>query len=258
MTLPIIILIALLAGLAAAGAVWFAFDRGSRGRNGNRYLLSGAALVLAAAIVGGVLFAMAGGSSSGGAEQKVMEAIQRHHPEAAGEIAAARRERDPAVAQRKASELAQRFLPRHVPTTSDAAVLRFTREMTRVFENLAVRDSETCKALATGGTVSASFDAGQMKPALDAMAQIIDDSVDTPQPPPQPQQAQQLMLTVLDRVYGKTSDLTPRELLAQPAAVPAPQLCRTMAAIYREILELPPVEASIVLRHLMRGGTPRR
>jgi hypothetical protein len=259
MTLPIIVLIAAVAGLAAAGAIWFLFDRSTSGtRSADRLVIPGAAFLVAAIVVGGGLFALTRGSS-GEPERKVLEAIQRHHPEAANEIAAIRRETNPTVAQKRASDLAQRYLPRHIPTTSDAAVVRFTSETTKVFENLAQRDPENCKALATGGATSATFDSASMRPALDAMAQVVDDSVDQSQPPPQPQRAQQLLAGVVERVYAKQpNDLAPLQLLTQPATVPAPQLCRTMIAFYREILNLPPADASQVLRSLMRGGQPPR
>jgi hypothetical protein len=260
MTLPIIALIALLAGLAAAAAVWiFTSQRGAptgATYGASRFVVPAVAFVVAAAIVGGALFALgrAPSPAGDGPERKVLEAIQRHHPEAAADIAAIRRETDYAVAQRRSSELAQRYLPRHIPTTSDGAVIRFTSEMTKVFENLTERDPESCKALASGGRVGATFDSTQMRPALDAMAQVIDDSVDSPQPPPRPERAQQLLTTVVERVYaGKTDLATPQQLM-QPAVVPAAQLCRTMVAFYREILNLPSADASAVLRTLMRSG----
>jgi hypothetical protein len=255
MTLPIIVLIAATAGLAAAGAVWFVLHRPASGtKSAERFVIPAAAFLVAAIVVGGGLFAFTRGSS-GEPERKVLDAIQRHHPEAATEITGIRKETNPALAQKRASDLAQRYLPRHIPTTSDAAVVRFTSETTKLFENLAQRDPENCKALATGGATSATFDPASMRPALDAMAQVVDDSVDRPQPPPQPQSAQQLLAGVVERVYAKQpNDLAPPQLLMQPATVPAPQLCRTMIAFYREILNLPPADASQVLRTLMRGG----
>jgi hypothetical protein len=260
MTLPIIVLIAIVAGLAAAGAIWLVLNGPARGpRSADRFVIPGAAFLVAAAIVGGALYTLTRGASGDGAERKVLEAIQRHHPEAAGEIAAIRSETNPALAQKRASDMAQRYLPRHIPTTSDAAVVRFTSETTKVFESLAERDPESCKALATGGAASATFDPAAMKPALDAMAQVVDDSVDAPQPPPQPLRAQQLLAGVVERVYAKPGDLAPPQMLTQPATVPAAQLCRTMIAFYREILNLPPADASQVLRTLMRSGQqPRR
>jgi hypothetical protein len=260
MTLPIIVLIAIVAGLAAAGAIWLVLNRPASARSADRFVIPGAAFLVAAVIVGGGLYALTRGPSGDGPERKVLEAIQRHHPEAATEIAAIRRETNPVLAQKRASDLAQRYLPRHMPTTSDAAVVLFTSETTKLFESLAQRDPESCKALATGSGTSASFDTAAMKPALDAMAQIVDDSVDRPQPPPQPQRAQQLLAGVVERVYAKPgSDLAPPQMLTQPATVPAAQLCRTMIAFYREILQLPPADASQVLRTLMRGGQqPKR
>jgi hypothetical protein len=260
MTLPIIILIATVAGLAAAGALWLVLNGSTRGaRNADRFVIPGAAFMVAAAIVGGALYALTRGAAGDAPERKVLEAIQRHHPEAAAEIAAIRGETDPALAQKRASDLAQRYLPRHIPTTSDAAVIRFTSETTKVFESLAERDPESCKALATGGAASATFDPAAMKPALDAMAQVVDDSVDAPQPPPQPLRAQQLLAGVVERVYARPGDLAPPQMLTQPTVVPATQLCRTMIAFYREILNLPPADASQVLRTLMRSGQqPRR
>lgn len=260
MSLPIIILIAIAAGLAASGAVWLVLNGPGRGvRSADRFVVPGAAFLVVAAIVGGGLFALTRSPMGEGPERKVLEAIQRHHPEAAAEITAIQRETNPALAQKRASDLAQRYLPRHMPTTSDAAVVRFTSETTKLFESLAERDPENCKALATGGTTSATFDPAAMKPALDAMAQVVDDSVDAPQPPPQPQRAQQLLAGVVERVYAKPGDLAPPQQLTQPASVPAAQLCRTMVAFYREILNLPPADASQVLRTLMRGGQqPKR
>lgn len=262
MTLPIIVLIAIVAGLAAAGATWFALDRRAAGgapaqRRADRLAIPGAALLVVAVVVAGALYALTGGSLSGGGdnpERKVMDAIQRHHPEAAAEIGVIRAEKDPATAQRRASELAQRYLPRHVQTSSDEAVIRFTSEMMKVFERLLQRDPENCKALTSGGSVSASFDAREMRPALDAMAQVIDDSVDKAQPPPDAPRAQRLFAGVLERVYAEQRDLAPLQSLSRPAGLPAAQLCRTMIAFYREILKLPPADASAVLRTLMRGG----
>ncbi|MGE0154664.1 MAG: hypothetical protein AB7R90_18755 [Reyranellaceae bacterium] len=254
MTLPLIALIAAIAGLAAAGAAWLLVNRSAGARDARRLAISGIAFLAAAIAVGGALSLLARAPAEDGPERKVLEAIQRHHPEAVKDIASIRAETDPAVAQRRASELAQRYLPRHVPTTSDAAVLRFTGEIAKLFETLAQRDPETCRVLSTGGQVSARFQASQMKPALDAMAQVIDDSVDAAQPPPPPERAQQLMAGVIQRVYAKHADLAPPQMLTQPAALPALQLCRTMVAIYREILDLPPADASAVLRTLMRGG----
>jgi hypothetical protein len=90
------------------------------------------------------------------------------------------------------------------------------------------------------------------------MAQVIDDSVDASQPPPQPQRAQELMGGVVARVYAQpNASLASPQMLAQPALVPATQLCNTMVAFYREILKLPPADASAVLRTLMRGPAPR-
>lgn len=257
MTMAVIVLIAVVAGLAAAGAAWYALTRPSTASapaSGRRFAIPGAVFVAAGLIVGGALYALTGGSGAGTPERKVMEAIERHHPEAAAEIAAIRTETNPALAQRRASDLAQRYLPRHVQTTSDAAAIRFTTEMMDVFERLLQRDPESCKALASGGSASAGFDAREMRGALDAMAQVIDDSVDKAQPPPDAQRAQQLFAAVIQRVYAEQRDLAPPQLLAQPATVPAVQLCRTMIAFYREILKLPPEEASAVLRTLMRGA----
>lgn len=256
MTLAVIVLIAVVAGLAAAGATWYALSRPAAGSQGNtrQLAVSGAVFVIAGLIVGGALYALTGGSGAGAPERKVMEAIERHHPEAAAEIRAIRTETNPALAQRRASELAQRYLPRHVQTTSDAAAIAFTTEMMDVFERLLQRDPESCKSLASGGSASAGFDAREMRGALDAMAQVIDDSVDKAQPPPDAQRAQQLFAAVIQRVYAEQRDLAPPQLLAQPATVPAVQLCRTMIAFYREILKLPPADASAVLRTLMRGA----
>lgn len=260
MTLPIILLIALVAGLAAAGAAWFVLTRPSArtSRSGDqRFAIEGGAFVVTALAVGGLLYAIAGGSG-GQPASRVLDAIQRHHPETKAEIEAITRETSTARAQQRSAELAQRYLPRHVPTTSDAAVLRFTGEMTKVFEKLVQNDPETCKALSGSGSVSASFDSQNMQAALDAMAQVIDDSVNAPQPPPQPQRAQELMAGVVTRVYAQpNANLAPPQMLAQPALVPATQLCNTMIAFYREILKLPPADASIVLRTLMRGPVPR-
>jgi len=257
MTLAVIVLIAVVAGLAAAGATWYALNRpATAGTQGNtrQLAVSGAVFVAAGLIVGGALYALTGGSGAGAPEHKVMEAIERHHPEAAAEISAIRNETNPAVAQRRASELAQRYLPRHVQTTSDAAAIAFTTEMMDVFERLLQRDPESCKSLASGGSASAGFDPREMRGALDAMAQVIDDSVDKAQPPPDAQRAQQLFAAVIQRVYAEQRDLAPPQLLAQPITVPAVQLCRTMIAFYREILKLPSADASAVLRTLMRGA----
>ncbi len=263
MTSIIIALIALVAGLAAGGAALFALDRRRAGftrrqEGASRLAIPVAAFVIAAAIVGGALYLFTG-AGGGAPANRVLDAIQRHHPEAGAEIEAIKREASPVVAQQRSADLAQRFLPRHIPTTSDAAVLRFTNELTKVFESLAQKDPETCKALSTSGKASASFDAQNMRAALDAMADVIDDSVTAPQPPPQQQRAQQLLMGVTERIYARpNANLASPQMLAQAAALPAAQLCNTMIAYYREILRLPPEDASTVLRMLMRGPSPAR
>lgn len=256
MTLTIVALIALVAGLAAAAATAFLAGRRHRsGTPGARLALPGLAFLIAALVVGGALYGLSRGGGAGEPAHRILETIQRHHPEAAAEIEAIRRETSPELAQRRSSELAQRYLPRHIPTTSDAAVLRFTSEMTKLFETLAQDDPETCKALTTSGRVSASFDGRHMQPALDAMADIIEDSVIAAQPPPPQQRAQELLNGVIQRVYAQPgTNLAPPQMLAQPGRLPARQLCDTMLAYYREILKLPPTDASVVLRMLMRGA----
>lgn len=263
MTLTIIALIALVAGLAAGGAVLFVLDRRRSGfarrkDGGGRFAAPAAAFVLVALLAGGALYLFTG-AKTGIPANRVLEAIQRHHPEAGAEIEVIKRETDPVTAQRRSADLAQRYMPRHIPTTSDAAVLRFTNEMTKVFESLAQKDPETCKALTTSGKASASFDPQNLRTALDAMADVIDDSVNAPQPPPQQQRAQQLLAGVTERIYAQPNpNLAPPQMLAQAAALPAAQLCNTMIAYYREILKLPPADASTVLRMLMRGPSPTR
>ncbi len=268
MTLPLLALIAIAAGLAAAAAVFLLLRLRPGVPPGTRLTAPCLAFVLAALLAGGLLYGLggSGGPQPGAATSsdpadpsyRVLEAIKRHHPDSAAEIEAIRGETDPVAAQHRSSELAQRYLPRHMPTTSDVAVLRFTGEMTKLFEKLAQQDPETCKALTTSGRVSASFDAQNMRPALDAMTDIIEESVSAPQPPPEPQRAQELLGGVIQRVYAQpNADLAPPQLLAQPAALPAAQFCNTMIAFYREILKLPPADASVVLRTLMRSGDNR-
>lgn len=263
MTSLIIALIALIAGLAAGGAALLVLDRRRSGfarrqEATGRLAVPAAAFVVVMLFVGGALYLFTGAGSSSPAN-RVLEAIQRHHPEAGAEIEAIKRETSPAAAQQRSADLAQRYMPRHIPTTSDAAVLCFTTELTKVFESLAQRDPETCKALSTSGKASASFDAKNMRAALDAMADVIDDSVNAPQPPPQQQRAQQLLAGVTERVYAKpNASLASPQMLAQAAALPATQLCNTMIAYYREILRLPPEDASTVLRMLMREPSPTR
>lgn len=263
MTSIIIALIALVAGLAAAGAVLFTLDRRRSGfarrqEGASRFAIPAAVFVIAVAVVGGALYLFTG-AGGGAPANRVLDAIQRHHPEAGAEIEAIKRETNPVAAQQRSADLAQRYMPRHIPTTSDVAVLRFTNELTKVFESLAQKDPETCKALTTSGKASASFDPQNMRAALDAMADVIDDSVNAPQPPPQQQRAQQLLSGVTERVYAKpNANLVAPQMLAQAATLPAAQLCNTMIAYYREILRLPPQDASTVLRMLMRGPSATR
>ena len=194
-----------------------------------------------------------------GPQGRLLEAIASAHPEARPEIDAIGAESDPQAARLRATDVAQRYFPRHLPTASDGAVLRFASEMTALFETLMVRDANACKGLASGHNFGDALDPQGLAPALDAMAEVIETSVRSPQSPPAPERAQELLGVVVQKVYdgpGADQLLTP-QMLMQPAQADAGRLCRTMIAFYRTILALPAADASIVLRVLMGGGVKR-
>ena len=263
MVLPVVLVIAVAAGLAAAAVALLlgrrrssGFNRGPRSGNRLRSLaLPAAAFVVVAVLVGAVLLAFTGTGAR--PETRLLLIIERHHPETKAEIDAIAKEPDSVVAQNTPAALAQRYFPRHLATTSDEAVLRFTGEMTAIFEDLFQRDPQTCKALAAGGAMGAGIERQSLRRALDAMADVIEDSVDAAQAPPDAARAQALLGTVVAKVYAAKNDaLLPPQALAQAQSAPADKLCRTMIAFYREILSLPPQDSSTLLRMLMRATKP--
>ncbi len=263
MVFPVVLVISLAAGLAAAALVLLLRRRRTSGLRSapaaagwTRLLgVPAAAFVVTALIVGAALTVFT--DNGGRPEARLLETIRHHHPEAGPEIDAILAERDPLAAQNKSAALAQRYFPRHLATTSDAAILRFTGEMTAIFEGLLQRDAQSCKALAGGGSLGAGLDPNGLQRALDAMADVIVDSVEASQPPPDRARAQTLLSEVVTKVYaGKDQRLLPPQALAQPQSAAAEPLCRTMIAFYRAILALPPKDGSTVLRVLMQGSRP--
>ena len=264
MVFPVVLVISLAAGLAAAALVLLLLRR--RRSSGLRpspavagwiRLLGApvAAFAVTALVVGAGLVAFT--QNGGRPEARLLETIRLHHPEAGPEIDAILAERDPQTAQNKSAALAQRYFPRHLATTSDEAILRFTAEMTAIFEGLLQRDAQSCKALAGGGSLGAGLDPTGLQHALDAMADVIVDSVEASQSPPDRARAQALLSEVVTKVYaGNDQRLLPPQALAQPQTAAAEPLCRTMIAFYHAILALPPKDGSTVLRVLMQGSRP--
>lgn len=259
MSPAVIIVLAIAAGLLAAALALLPLRR--RATPPVAWSVAGAAFVAVGILVGLTVWGatadrQAGSRAADAPVLRLLETIERRHPEAQAEIASIRdamARNEATLTEARAANLAQRYLPQHVPTTTDAAILRFTREMLVLFEDLRVRDPEACKSLAgAGGSYGTGLNVETLRPALEAIVAVIDASVATPQPPPDRARAQQMLGAVVGDLYA-TNDptLLPPELLMQPRAAPADRLCNTMVAFYRKVLELPPQDASLVLRAMI-------
>jgi len=238
---------------------------------GNRAWQSNGPMVLAilaaAAVFVAVFLAMGGGKSGGQASQEAevldqihqyrfVQVLEKYRPETRDRLVAivhnAFEQHNPALAQIQTTQLMQEYFPQYVPRTSDKAIVAFGTSLVDLFGYFETNSPETCKSLATGGTLTQGLTPERMNPTLDAMADVIEDGASKPQDPPDQAKAQALVSGVIEKMYAGTDpELLPMTALATPASQPAGKLCHTMRSFYRTVLTLPPADASIVLRKLI-------
>ena len=226
--------------------------------------------IIAGAVAGVIVFAIGIAIISGGAsrEQKVLDEIrsyrfiqvlEKHQPGAREQIEAlvhdAVSKNDPSIAQARATQLAQQYFPQYVPRTSDDAIVGFAKNLVDVLTYFETNDAETCKSLATGGTMAGkNVPTERMLPIVDSMADVIQDAATKPQAPPDAARATPLVQSVVAKLYaGNDPKLIPPQMLVTPAAAPADRLCYTMRSFYATVLSLPKADASLVLRQLISG-----
>ncbi len=162
---------------------------------------------------------------------------------------------DTGIAQSRAAQLAQQYFPQYVPRTSDDAIIGFAQKLVDVLEYFETNDVQTCKALATGGSLPSNIPAQRIEPIVDAMADVIEDAATKPQAPPDAARAQPLVQSVVTKLYaGNDAKLIPMQMLVTPAAAPADKLCHTMKSFYATVLSLPKADAGVVLRQLIGGS----
>lgn len=190
---------------------------------------------------------------------RLVRILQEQHPELKERVREAVRKsverNDGRTARDQFYEITQGYFPRYVPNSSDAAVRSFAARMVTIFEELRRNNPDGCKSLAGGASSVQGYEADSMAAALDAMADVVESAIATPQPPPDPAEVAPLLQEVGARVFsGADPDILPPQQLAQPGTAPADKMCHTMIAFYRAVLALPDREGSLVLRRIMTSS----
>ena len=154
------------------------------------------------------------------------------------------------------SPIVANTLPRYVGAASDESVNGFIDVTIRKTEELRITHLDACYYFLFppengGPAVPAYFDQKSQDQMLDVMGRIVHSAVHAPQPLPDSTRAQLLLVPVLDRLrddFG--SDLS---LLQQkPTDTTGRQkVCDMAISLYKNVEDLPPNDASLLLRYLL-------
>lgn len=147
------------------------------------------------------------------------------------------------------------LLERAAAVGSDDSVVAFAQARVDEMERLAAVDPAVCVDLpsvseaerdAADAAVPAEITLRQVR----ALADLLNSSIDRPQPPPSPRQAQAVYEALLQAKAGELGDGL--HALAQPELRPA-AACRARIAVMRAMLALAPAPRSVVLRAAISG-----
>jgi hypothetical protein len=147
------------------------------------------------------------------------------------------------------------LMPKQAIHAPDGAVLRCFRLQLKIAEDLLWKQPATLKQFLFGdgpqGRLLASYaDPVTLQGAQAAFAELVQQAVLHPQPAPVPAAAELLLDSVTRQLEEKGGvDLRILDLVEVPEE-DSVKLCTTVLMFYRKILDLPPVTASHVIRHL--------
>jgi hypothetical protein len=164
----------------------------------------------------------------------------------------------PQKAGRKiAIELAA-VLPKYVPKASDESVVTFLGNLVPVLQELDRTNPDACYSFLFPDKFGEAGMAAKFLPSqfgnknLQALEGIILSSVKNPQPAPDEKKAKELLQPIISNLVGKygSDDL---RLIAGTArdASERKKVCEIDAELYRQILSLPPADASTIVRYLL-------
>ena len=153
-----------------------------------------------------------------------------------------------------AAGLLAEVLPQYLPVCSDEAIIRYTKETVTVLERLEADPSDICYEWthAHGVHVDVSGVLGRdgMDPLMDATTKAVESALTTPQAVPDAAEAETLRTQAMAKVSQAEWD-GPAELHPpEPPGTDKKAWCHQAVVAYKAILNLPPRQSSLVLRHL--------